>query len=38
MSGKSINFDYKEMSNLTVKETKSKFNKLSNNLIKIFNI
>ena len=30
MSGKSINFDVKKMSNLTIKERKSRFNKLSN--------
>ena len=32
MSGKSINFNDKKMSNLTIKERKSKFNKLSNSL------
>ena len=46
MIGKRINFDNKKNSNLTIKERKSKFNKLSNNLNiklikgdrKIFNI
>ena len=46
MIGKRINFDNKKISNLTIKERKSKFNKLSNNLNiklikgdrKIFNI
>ena len=32
MSGKSINFGEKKKSNLTIKERKSKFNKLSNSL------
>ena len=32
MSRKSINFENKKMSNLTIKERKSKFNKLSNSL------
>ena len=46
MTKKSINFEDKKMSNLTIKERKSKFNKLSNSLNiklikghkKIFNI
>ena len=46
MSGKSIKFEDKKMSNITVKERKSKFNKLPNSLNiklikrdkKIFNI
>ena len=32
MSGKSINFEDKKISNLTIKERKSKFNKFSNGL------
>ena len=32
MSGMGINFDDQKMSNLTIKERKSKFNKLSNSL------
>ena len=32
MSRKSINFEDKKMSNLTIKERKSNFNKLSNSL------
>ena len=46
VSGKSINFEDKKVSNLTIMERKSKFNKLSNSLniklikgdTKIFNI